>query len=66
MDKILNDCKDRLSFLVDYTSFTPREMRLNAEVFKWNERIDEVFEDHDRIINEKKVQYQEGLKVEAY
>ena len=38
-------------------------MRLNSEVFKWYERIDLVFEDHDKIITEKKAQYQEGLKV---
>ena len=63
LDQGLIDCKERLSFLVEYTSFTPREVRLNAEVFKWNERIDQVFDDHDKIITEKKAQYQEGLKV---
>ena len=63
LDQTLHNCKERLNFLVEYTSFTPREVRLNAEVFKWIERIDHVFEDHEKIMSEKKEQYQEGLKV---
>lgn len=63
MEKKLYECKERLSFLVDFTSFTPREIRLNGEVFKWHDRMDRVFEDHERIVNEKQNQYQEGLKV---
>lgn len=63
LGKRLIVCKDRLSFLVDFTSFTPREMRKNSEVFKWSERMPRVFEDHERIVDNKKNQYQDGLKV---
>ena len=63
MEKELVTCKDRLAFLVDFTSFTPREMRMNSEIFKWNARMDRVFEDHERIIDVKQGQYQDGLRV---
>ena len=63
MEKQLVTCKDRLAFLVDFTSFTPREMRMNSEIFKWNARMDRVFEDHERIVDVKAGQYQDGLKV---
>ncbi|CAK8675251.1 unnamed protein product [Clavelina lepadiformis] len=63
MEQKLYSCKERLSFLVDFTSFAPREMRLNSEVFKWHERMDRVFEDHEKIVNEKQNQYQDGLKL---
>jgi dynein heavy chain len=63
MEKQLVTCKDRLAFLVDFTSFTPREMRMNSEIFKWNARMDRVFEDHERIIDVKQGQYQDGLKL---
>lgn len=63
MEKQLVTCKDRLAFLVDFTSFTPREMRMNSEIFKWNARMDRVFEDHERIVDVKTGQYQDGLKV---
>ena len=63
LEKGLYLCKERLSYLVEFTSFTPREIRLNSEVFKWYDRIGAVFEDHEKIVIEKRQQYQEGLKV---
>lgn len=63
IEKRLIVCKDRLKFLVDFTSFTPREIRTNSEVFKWSARMPRVFEDHERIIDDKMNQYQDGLKV---
>jgi len=65
MEKKLVTCKERLGFLVDFTSFTPREIRMNSEVFKWYNRMDRVFEDHERIVSDKTNQYQEGLKVRS-
>jgi len=65
MEEKLYSCKERLSFLVDFTSFTPREINLNSQVFKWHERMDKVFEDHDRIVEEKQNQYQDGLRVRS-
>ena len=63
MEQKLYACKERLGFLVDFTSFTHHEINLNSEVFKWHDRMDRVFEDHERIVSEKQNQYQEGLKV---
>lgn len=63
LEKKLVVCKDRLAFLVDFTSFTPREIRTNSEVFKWHARMPRVFEDHEMIVNDKMNQYQDGLKV---
>ncbi|XP_039266483.2 dynein axonemal heavy chain 7-like isoform X2 [Styela clava] len=63
LEKKLVVCKDRLAFLVDFTSFTPREIRTNSEVFKWHARMPRVFEDHERIIDDKLNQYQDGLKL---
>ncbi|XP_078488802.1 dynein axonemal heavy chain 7 isoform X2 [Ciona intestinalis] len=63
MEDHLVKCKERLGFLVDFTSFTPREIRTNSEVFKWHARMDRVFIDHERIVDEKTNQYQDGLKL---
>ena len=66
LEKKLTQAKNRLRFLVDYAQFSPAEMRMNSSTFLWNARMPTVFEEHKVIINEKKVQYEEGLKVSFY
>ena len=63
LEKKLISAKNRLSFLVDYASFSPAEMRLNSNTFMWHGRMGAIFEEHRLIIAEKKVQYEEALKV---
>eukprot|EP00058_Branchiostoma_floridae_P012957 XP_002598445.1 hypothetical protein BRAFLDRAFT_83261 [Branchiostoma floridae] len=63
MDKRLEEAKNRLVFLVDCTQFSPGEMRLNNNTFQWHTRMPEVFEEHKRIVGDKREQYEEGLKL---
>ena len=48
---------------VDYASFSPADMRLNNSVFQWHFRMPEVFEEHKKIINANRLQYENSLKV---
>ena len=63
MEKKLVQTKNRLAFLVDYASFSPAEMRLNANTFMWHGRMPSIFEEHRMIINEKRSQFEDALKV---
>lgn len=53
-------------FQVDYASFSPADMRLNNSVFQWHFRMPEVFEEHKKIINANRIQYENSLKVREY
>ena len=66
LEKRLIEAKNRLTFLVDYASFSPAEMRLNSNTFMWHSRMAAIFEEHKLIISEKKAQYEEALKVCKY
>jgi len=57
----LDQSKDRLLLLIDPAQFTPREMRVNGEVFKWSDRMGQVFQEHASIVQDKTAQFQEGL-----
>lgn len=59
----LVDSKNCLAFLIECTNFSPADIRLNNNVFQWYGRMDEIFDEHRKIIKEKTEQYQEGLKV---
>ncbi|XP_006814570.1 dynein axonemal heavy chain 7-like [Saccoglossus kowalevskii] len=63
MEKQLVEARDRLAFLADFASFSPAEMRLNNNTFQWNERMPEIFNEHKQIMQEKKSQYEDGLKL---
>lgn len=59
----LVDSKNCLSFLIECATFSPADIRLNNNVFQWYGRMEEIFDEHRRIIAEKTEQYQDGLKV---
>ncbi|XP_028924872.1 dynein heavy chain 7, axonemal isoform X6 [Ornithorhynchus anatinus] len=59
----LADSKNCLVFLIESTTFSPADIRLNNNVFQWYARMGEIFEEHRKIIKEKSVQYQEALKL---
>lgn len=63
MEKKLELAKDRLAFLVEQTQFSPADMSLNTQTFTWHGRMDDIFEEHKVIAQEKKSQYEEALKV---
>jgi len=63
MEKRLYESQERLSFLSDFASFSPAEIRLNANVFMWHGRMPAIFEEHKLIVSEKRSQYEDNLKV---
>lgn len=63
LEKDLVLSRDRLSFLVDYASFSPAEIRLNSSTFQWHDRMPEIFAEHNSILDDKTSQYQDGLTV---
>ena len=62
IDKSLRATKERLLFLASESQMTQADYRLNTDALSWPDRIEKVFADHDGIIEEKKAQYQDGLK----
>jgi len=63
LERKLIRAKSTLAFLLEYSNISPAEMRANAEMFKWYERMPSVFDEHRAIIADKRVQYEEALKV---
>ncbi|XP_064167524.1 dynein axonemal heavy chain 7 [Anguilla rostrata] len=63
LEKTLLESKTRLCFLVDYTSLSPDDMRLNRDTFQWHSRMPSIFADHREMVREKTEQYQNGLKL---
>ncbi|XP_027444300.2 dynein heavy chain 7, axonemal isoform X2 [Zalophus californianus] len=59
----LVNSKNCLAFLIECINFSPADIRLNNNVFQWYGRMDEIFDEHRKIIKEKTEQYQEGLKL---
>ncbi|GCC28735.1 hypothetical protein chiPu_0007169 [Chiloscyllium punctatum] len=59
----LVEAKNRLTFLVDYVTLSPSDMRLNNNTFHWSGRMAEIFEEHKRMVAEKEEQYQQGLRL---
>ncbi|KAM8934175.1 dynein axonemal heavy chain 7 [Pelodytes ibericus] len=63
LEQKLIEAKNRLTFLVDYVTFSPADIRMNNSTFQWHDRMGEIFEEHRKIVKEKTEQYQEGLKL---
>lgn len=63
MEKRLMEFKDRLIFLFDFVQFFFVEMRLNVSVFKWYGRMFIIFEEYKMIVFDRRIQYEEVLKV---
>lgn len=55
--------KERLSFLVDFVTFSPADIRMNNSVFQWHQRMPEVFQEHQKIIDANRLQYESALKL---
>jgi len=63
LERKLIHAKSTLVFLIEYTNLSPAEMRANADMFAWYERMPCIFEEHRAIIAAKRTQYEEALKV---
>ena len=48
---------------MDHTTFSPADIRLNNSVFQWHQRMPEVFDEHRKIINANRIQYENALKL---
>ncbi|XP_051998583.1 dynein axonemal heavy chain 7 [Xyrauchen texanus] len=59
----LQESKSRLCFLVDYVTFSIRDMQLNSDTFQRHACMPSIFDQHRQIINEKTAQFQDGLKL---
>lgn len=51
-----------LTWLMDYTIYTPLEIKQNSKTFQWYMRMPSVFKQNQEIVDEKTVEYQELLK----
>uniref|UniRef100_A0A8B9CCN0 Dynein axonemal heavy chain 7 n=1 Tax=Anser brachyrhynchus TaxID=132585 RepID=A0A8B9CCN0_9AVES len=48
-----------VAFLIEHVSFSLADIRLNKNVFQWNARMPDIFEEHRKIIEEKTEQFQD-------
>ena len=55
----------RMEFLAEFTSCTMSELKLNAETFRWVERIPPILDEHADIISRSRREAEEGLKVKC-
>ncbi|XP_045534007.1 dynein axonemal heavy chain 7 [Papilio machaon] len=69
-ETMLDEMEDKLRtvmkyiiFLGDYTSFTPLEVKANNQTFHWYARMPSVIEESKAICDQKKIEYQDLLKV---
>jgi dynein heavy chain, axonemal len=63
LEKKLFQARIRLEFLLDHSTFNAVQIRSNNDTFSWNDRLPQVFEEHQTIIEEKTTQFQEALKL---
>ncbi|XP_021255790.1 dynein heavy chain 7, axonemal isoform X4 [Numida meleagris] len=63
LEQKLVDALNYIAFLIECVSFSPADIRLNRNVFQWYARMPDIFEEHRKIIEEKTVQFQDGLKI---
>ncbi len=52
-----------MEFLAEFTTCTMSELKLNAETFRWMERIPPILDEHADIISRSRREAEEGLKV---
>ena len=53
----------RMEFLAEHATTAMAEMKLNAETFRWMERMPPILEEHLDIISRSRREAEEGLKV---
>ncbi|NXI39314.1 DYH7 protein, partial [Galbula dea] len=63
LEQKVADAVNRVVFLTECVSFSAADIQLNCNVFQWYARMPDIFEEHRKIIKEKKEQFQDGLKI---
>lgn len=63
LENKLISTKNRLGFLLDFVAFSPADIRMNNSVFQWHQRMPEVFQEHRKIVNANRMQYENALKM---
>lgn len=63
LESRLVNTKERLSFLVDFVTLSPGDIRNNNSVFQWHQRMPEVFQEHLKIVDANRLQYENALKL---
>jgi dynein heavy chain len=59
----LRSAVDRMYFLNEHTNFTTADIKLNNQTIQWKFRMPTVFEEHDAIVHQKRLEYEDSLKV---
>ncbi|KAF0302990.1 Dynein heavy chain 7, axonemal [Amphibalanus amphitrite] len=63
MEDQLRTIFSHLLFLSDYAEFSSADLRHNTETFLWHQRIPAVFDEGRSIYRQKRVEFEEALKV---
>lgn len=66
LEKKLVQSKHRMSFLIDYISMSPDDLKLSLDTFSWSVRMPEIIEENKVMVAKKRVQFEEALKVLNY
>ena len=63
LEQRMVESMNRLKILIEHTTFTQSEIRLNAETFDWLTRMPSIFAEHKDIISQTRREAEEALKV---
>ena len=68
MCKLLVSCvlSDRVEFLLEHTTVSHSEVKLNVDTFRWLERIPPILEEHNDIITRSRKEKEDALKVSQF
>lgn len=55
--------QNRMEFLLEHTTVSHSEMRLNTDTFRWLERIPPILDEHNDIITRSRREKEDALKV---
>lgn len=53
---------DNILWLMDYTIYSPLEIKINSNTFQWYRKMPGVFAENRKILADKSIEYQESLK----
>ncbi|PSN56752.1 Dynein heavy chain 7 [Blattella germanica] len=62
MENRLREICKYMLFLVDYTAFSPVELKQNCTTFQWYLRMPSIFDEHRLIVEQKMQEYQASLQ----
>ncbi|XP_010215324.1 PREDICTED: dynein heavy chain 12, axonemal [Tinamus guttatus] len=57
----IKECYQRINYFLDVFLFAPEDLELNAAVILWPKKINEVFDEHDDLIEQSRIQRESEL-----